>query len=279
MRGSSTLTACAVLSLALAACTEGPIATAPRPDAPSFIINGTPTGSSFPSVGALLFDYNQDGVINGDDEWCTGSLVSRTVFLTAAHCIITPYTPPGTQFYVSFSSDLYGRSFSYIAATGYVADPAFGHDQADLHDLAVVFLPASATKGMKIYQLPVAGYLDQLAAQNGLKDQIFINVGYGTANTRTGVPDFPYDGVRKVSESTFLGLQPAWLGLNMNISATGLGGDCYGDSGGPKFLKGNLNVIVATVTTGDYPCRATSWDYRTDTPNARAFLGQYVALP
>ncbi|HYU08880.1 MAG TPA: hypothetical protein VEK77_05810, partial [Gemmatimonadales bacterium] len=74
-------------------------------------------------------------------------------------------------------------------------------------------------------------------------------------------------------------LQPAWLGLNMNISATDLGGDCYGDSGGPKFLKGNLNVIVATVTTGDYPCRATSWDYRTDTPNARAFLGQFVTLP
>lgn len=272
------LVGAAVVSAALSGCTERPIA-GPEPSAPSFIINGAPTGSDFASVGALLFDFNRDRVINGDDEWCTGSLIAPTVFLTAAHCVISSFTPPGTQFYVSFNSDLYDRSFKFIKATGYVFDPEFGHDQADLHDLAVVFLPASATKGMKIYQLPTAGLLGQLSARNGLKDQIFVNVGYGTSNTRTGVPDFPYDGLRSTSESEFLGLQPAWLGLSMNISATGLGGDCYGDSGGPKFLKENLNVIVATVTTGDFPCRATSWDYRTDTPNARAFLGQFVALP
>lgn len=266
------------VSTTLLGCAERPIA-GPQASAPNFIINGVPTGSDFGSVGALLFDFNDDGVINGDDEWCTGSLISSTVFLTAAHCVISSFTPPGTQFYVSFAADLYSRSFKAIKATGYVFDPAFGHDQADLHDLAVVFLPVSATKGMQIYQLPTAGLLDELAAQNGLKDQVFVNVGYGTSNTRTGVPEFPYDGLRKTSESEFLGLQPAWLGLNMNISATDLGGDCYGDSGGPKFLKENLNVIVATVTTGDFPCRATSWDYRTDTPNARAFLGRFVALP
>jgi hypothetical protein len=270
--------AAAAVSAALVGCTDHLI-TDPQPQSPNFIVNGSPTGSSFASVGALLFDYNEDRVINGDDEWCTGSLIAPTVFLTAAHCVVSSYTPAGTQFYVSFNSDLYGNSFKYIKATGYVFDPAYGHDQADLHDLAVVFLPANATKGMQIYQLPTAGLLDRLAAQNGLKDALFVNVGYGTSNTRTGVPDFPYDGLRNMSESAFLGLQPAWLGLNMNISATALGGDCYGDSGGPKFLKGNLNVIVATVTTGDYPCRATSWDYRTDTPNARAFLGQFVALP
>lgn len=267
-----------LVSVALVACNERPIS-APQSSDPNFIVNGVPTGNDFASVGALLFDFNADGVINGDDEWCTGSLISPTVFLTAAHCVISSYTPPGTQFWVSFNSNLYERSFKAIKATGYVYDPAFGHDQADLHDLAVVFLPANATRGMTIYQLPRAGLLDQLSAQGGLRDAIFVNVGYGTSNTRTGVPDFPYDGLRSTSESEFLGLQPAWLGLNMNISATELGGDCYGDSGGPKFIQGNLNVIVATVTTGDFPCRATSWDYRTDTPNARAFLGQFVTLP
>lgn len=274
MRSIRFLTATAA-TLLLAACAERPAPTG----TPEFIINGTPTGTDYASVGALLFDYNRDGVIDGDDEWCTGSLIAPTVFLTAAHCVISSYTPPGSQFYVSFNGDLYARSFKFIKATGYTYDPAFGHDQADLHDLAVVFLPANATRGMTLYQLPPAGYLDRLAAKGGLVDQVFINVGYGTANTRTGVPDFPYDGLRKWSESLFLGLQPAWLGLNMNISATDLGGDCYGDSGGPKFLRDHPGVIVATVTTGDYPCRATSWDYRVDTPAARAFLGQYVTLP
>ncbi len=270
-----TLAAC---SLLIAACSDRstPIAS---PGQPNFIVNGVPTGGDFPSVGALLFDFNRDGVINGDDEWCTGSLVAPGVFLTAAHCVISSFTPSGTQFYVSFSSDLYAKSFSFITATSYAFDPGFGHDQADLHDLALVFLPKGSTKGLTPFKLPPAGYLDQLAAQGSLVSQVFVNVGYGTSASLTGPPSFPFDGVRKVSEAEFMALQPAWLGLLMNSNATDLGGDCYGDSGGPKFLDNDLTTIVATVTTGDFPCRATSWDYRLDTPSARNFLGRFVTLP
>jgi len=276
MRFSESIVAFAILSLLMGACTDGRAPTA-APERPSFIVNGVPTGSSYPNVGALLFDFNQDGVINGDDELCSGSLISPTVFLTAAHCV--QFLPTGSQFYVSFAPDLYASSLSVIKATSYVFDPLFGHDQADLHDLAVIFLPKASTKGMTPLQLPPEEYLDQLAAQGGLVNQIFVNVGYGTSATRTGPPTFPYDGIRKTSESAFMALQPFWLGLLMNNNATGLGGDCYGDSGGPKFLSGNPNRIVATVTTGDVPCRATSWDYRLDTQSARDFLGQFVALP
>jgi hypothetical protein len=65
----------------------------------------------------------------------------------------------------------------------------------------------------------------------------------------------------------------------MNEDATGEGGDCFGDSGSPKFRDGNRNMIVATVTRGDVICRATSWDYRLDTPSARNFLQDHVTLP
>jgi len=265
---------CAVLA---GACTDRPQSIAAPPTA-SFIVNGQPTGNLYPAVGALLFDYGNDG-ITGDDEWCTGSLIAPTVFLTAAHCVITPYTPPGSQFYVSFSPDLFAKSFTYVAATGYVSDPNYGHDQANLNDLALIFLSKTSTKGITPLQLPTAGYLDGLKASGVINDLIFVNVGYGTSATRTGPPGFPFDGKRSYSKSEFMGLQPTWLGLLMNTSATGLGGDCYGDSGGPKFIDGNTRMIVATVTTGDYPCRATTWDWRLDTPQARAFLGQYVQLP
>jgi hypothetical protein len=265
---------CAVLAVA---CTDHPQSIAAPPTA-SFIVNGQPTGNLYPAVGALLFDYRNDG-ITGDDEWCTGSLIAPTVFLTAAHCVITPYTPPGSQFYVSFSPDLFAESFAYVAATGYVADPNYGHDQANLNDLALIFLSKNSTRGITPLQLPPAGYLDGLKASGVINDLIFVNVGYGTSATRTGPPGFPFDGKRSYSKSEFMGLQPTWLGLLMNTSATGLGGDCYGDSGGPKFIDGNSRMIVATVTTGDYPCRATTWDWRLDTPEARAFLGRYVQLP
>lgn len=279
MRFVRPLTAFTALALFGAACADHRTTTIAAPDDPSFIVNGQPTNGLYPSVGALLFDYDQDG-IEGDDEWCTGSLISATVFLTAAHCIVTPYTPPGSQFYVSFAPDLYAATKGdFIKATGVAVDPSYGHDVAKLHDLAVVFLPASATKGMTPLKLPTAGELDRLAAQGGLTEQLFVNVGYGTSSTRTGPPGFPYDGVKKYSYSEFMALQPTWLGLLMNQSATGEGGDCYGDSGGPKFIKGNSTTIYATVTTGDYPCRATTWDWRLDTPEARGFLGKYVRLP
>ncbi|HEX8359828.1 MAG TPA: trypsin-like serine protease [Longimicrobium sp.] len=271
MRQSAVLAALAVLSLA--AC-DAPLA----PSGPSHIVNGTLTGNAYPSVGALLFDFDSDGV-TGDDLLCTGSLVSPTVFVTAAHCVVSADTPPGSQFYVSFSSDVYGKGFKAIAATGFAFDPRYGHDQAHLHDLAVVLLPASATRGMTPLKLPPAGYLDAMAAKGSLSKALFVNVGYGTSASRTGVPSFSFDGTRKMSKSEFMGLQPTWLGLLMNTSATGEGGDCYGDSGGPKFLDGNPNMVLATVVTGDANCRATTWDWRLDTPEAREFLKQYVTLP
>lgn len=265
-----------------AACVDGP-ATAPElpsaPDGPMLIWGGEPTGSTYQNVGALLYDYDKNGVIDGDDEFCTGSLVSPTVFLTAAHCVISPYTPAGSQWYVSFAPDLYAPGITVIKATGYVADPLYGHDQANLHDLAVVFLPAKATRGMTPLKLPTAGALDAMAAKGALASAWFVNVGYGTGNSPVGPPAFPYDGLRKSSLSEFMALQPTWLGLLMNANATGGGGDCYGDSGGPKFLKGDPTTIYATVTTGDYVCRATTWDWRLDTPEAREFLGRYLALP
>jgi secreted trypsin-like serine protease len=259
------------------ACSDQPSSIA-APRTASFIVNGQPTGNLYPAVGALLFDFASDG-ITGDDEWCTGSLITPTIFLTAAHCIVTPYTPPGSQFYVSFSPDLFSTSFKYIAATGYVYDPQYGHDQAHLHDLALVFLPKNSTRGITPLQLPPAGYLDDLKAQGVINSLLFVNVGYGTSATRTGTPSFPFDGKRAYSKSEFKSLTQTWLGLLMNTSATDLGGDCYGDSGGPKFIDGNNTMIVATVTSGDVPCRATTVDWRLDTPEARGFLGQYVKLP
>src|SRR5919202_3624445 len=121
----------ALLTAAVAACSDRAGPSEPTTH-PQLIVNGTPTGNLYPTVGALLFDYDKNG-IDGDDEWCTGSLIGPTVFLTAAHCVVTSYTPPGTQFYVSFASDLYAKSAKFIKATGYVYDARYGHDQANLY--------------------------------------------------------------------------------------------------------------------------------------------------
>jgi secreted trypsin-like serine protease len=62
--------------------------------------------------------------------------------------------------------------------------------------------------------------------------------------------------------------------------ATGSGGTCYGDSGGPHFLGGpRSNLIVSITVTGDAVCKATDKTYRLDTAAARAFLDDFVAVP
>src|SRR5690242_21780997 len=90
-------TACAITVLvAVAACSDAaPVSVTASSSSPLSIVNGDPTGRSYSNVGALLFDFDANGKINGDDEWCTGSLVAADVFLTAAHCIVTPFTPAG----------------------------------------------------------------------------------------------------------------------------------------------------------------------------------------
>ena len=62
--------------------------------------------------------------------------------------------------------------------------------------------------------------------------------------------------------------------------ATGDGGTCFGDSGGPQFLNvDGIRTIVSITITGDAVCRATNVAYRLDTSSARTFLSPYVNLP
>ena len=58
-----------------------------------------------------------------------------------------------------------------------------------------------------------------------------------------------------VATGTLNAINPAWLRISMN-PATGNGGTCYGDSGGPNFL-GTTDILAATTITGDAICRST----------------------
>ncbi len=72
-------------------------------------------------------------------------------------------------------------------------------------------------------------------------------------------------------------INKTWLRISMH-PRTGDGGTCYGDPGGPNLL-GTTDIVAAITITRDAVCRSTNVDYRLDTKSARAFLGQYVALP
>ena len=89
-------------------------------------------------------------------------------------------------------------------------------------------------------------------------------------------PTFPFDGLRKYTFSAFHSLDPEKIHLDQNINK-GLGGTCYGDSGGPTFLTaGGTQYVISVVSTGDAPCKSTSVNERIDT-DERARVHRSVA--
>lgn len=225
-----------------------------------------------PYVGALVAEFGDPAEIG---PFCSGTLISPTVFLTAAHCIQALQVFGIDPWWVTFSSPA-DSTATLLTGTAHIAPGANEGGFNDPLDLAVVVLDAPVT-GLTPARLPTAGLLDQMS----LKGATFTPVGYGsTRDTQQGGFQSIMDNVdRRFATQTFLSRQKAWLLLNMN-PATGSGGTCYGDSGGPHFLGDSTsNLIVSITVTGDAVCKATDKTYRLDTPAARAFLDDFVTLP
>jgi secreted trypsin-like serine protease len=228
------------------------------------ITNGTVDGNGHPNVGGLVSPRQYS---DGTWIYCSGTLISPTVFLTAAHC----GDANGERVVVTFDTDYVAGDKTY-AGTFY-GDRLYDQAQSDPHDIAVVVLD-KAVKGIAPARLPAAGSLSNLPAK-----QPFTSVGYGAylVTNSPGGHQYIYNDVRMVATGTLNSTNASWLRISMN-PATGNGGTCYGDSGGPNFL-GTTDIVAATTITGDAICRSTNVDYRVDTASARSFLDQYVSLP
>src|SRR3954464_13907872 len=234
----------------------------------SAITNGVPDGNAHPEVGALLATQ---AFSDGTWEECTGTLISSRVFLTAEHC-----DEGVSRVEVTFASS-FDRATSTTYWGTWHGDPDYNQTASDPNDLAVVVLDRAVRK-ITPARLPAAGSLANLSG-----DQQFTSVGYGAQSVTSGAggKTFHYADVRYVSSGTLNTTTQNWLKISQNPSH-GDGGTCYGDSGGPNFFgagSGETNIVAGTTITGDTPCRSTNVDFRLDTPAARAFLGQYVALP
>jgi len=229
----------------------------------AFIVKSPTTGENFPI--------------------CSGTLITANVFLTASHCtafFTQDLAPEGFVAFVSLDQSipfgtLTSNKTNLLAVAHVVSNPNFNQSQSDSGDIGVLILERDV-RGVTPATLPSCGLLDQLVAQNGLKNATFTNVGYGLQNRVVGggVPFFQDINPipRMFSFSSFNSLNGGYLRLSQNNS-TGSGGTCFGDSGGPNFLTLNGQQLIVSITiTGDTVCRSTNVDYRVDTVSAQGFL-------
>jgi V8-like Glu-specific endopeptidase len=134
------------------------------------IVYGTPDGEGHPNVGGLVSPTQYS---DGTWLYCSGTLISPTVFVTAAHC-----GEDGERVRVTFDSAYQAGDPVHYGT--FQADPLYSQVQSDPHDIAVVVFD-QAISGITPAELPAAGSLSRLP-----KNQTFTSVGYGAYEVTNG---------------------------------------------------------------------------------------------
>jgi secreted trypsin-like serine protease len=215
---------------------------------------------------------------------CSGTLIAPNVFLTAGHCTnalafyMYYFDLDIDDIHVTFDQDAMDKN-GWLSVADFETHPDYGGPQSNPHDVGVLILQQDAS-GIVPATLPDEGFLDDLKKQGKLRKGSdgadFTVVGYG------GTLDWPppvvtYEDQRQYAVSEYQALLKSWLRLSQN-QATGDGGTCFGDSGGPAFWTepGGDEILVGITSWGDAVTVATSFYYRVDTADTLDFIEQFL---
>jgi hypothetical protein len=235
------------------------------------ITNGSPDGNGHPYVGVA---------VSGND-FCSGTLLSATVFLTAGHCT-DAFAAGGLPTYVTVDANA-GPSSLYVTGTPYTQPGFFNIPPKG------VGVPASVGNdlGVIVLDVPIVltsyGRLPAPAALDGVSKIALTAVGYGAQGwapqPHGRIPLFTF--VRTKAPVELINDKNANGGEFVRISTDpgqGKGGIGPGDSGAPAFMADG-STIAAVGSHGTNPSGSgTAYFTRLDTAAARSFIQPFLGL-
>ncbi len=234
---------------------------------------GEPDGGEHPYVGLLVF-YDENMV----PQWrCTGTLISPTVMLTAAHC--AELEGPAQVWFdeqvttasgYPYTGGILGTAYAYPLWQGGLVLPNTG-------DAGVVVLDTPVNLDFYPSLAPV-DYLDGLAIRRGVQDVNFEVVGYGLQAVKPKLSSFRD---RMKAWVQLVNLRSALTdGYNLQTTnnpgkGNGSGGTCFGDSGGAIFTADHQIVAVNSFVLNEN-CSGASFGYRVDKADVQAWIQSFL---
>jgi hypothetical protein len=236
------------------------------------ITNGQPDGNRHPYVGVMIQFIPGTNFVSV----CSGTALSPTVFLTAAHC-----ADPNLPVYVTYkNSPPFSLAADFTQGTFYPhPDWCIGCGPGlpgfDTHDVAVVVLDSPRDPG-SFGVLPEENFVDTLPM--GTPVDI---VGYGVQGfiRGGGPPGQIFTFTRYFAPSQLIQSNNVqsdeFLKLTANPSK-GTGGICFGDSGGPDLLGGTNIILGVNSYVTNYNCAGVTYSQRVDLGPILAFILSFL---
>jgi hypothetical protein len=250
------------------------------------VTDGQLDGDGHPWVVLLLMEVGGEPAFR-----CSGTLLSATVLLTAGHCTNAFPDEPYTGMRVFTESDVQagiGTTNNYpnagpnaVEAVSWAAHPLYETAPFFVHDVGVVILEAPGVVLDEYGTLPSVNQFDAFKTRRGLQNVWFTSVGYGLQqsfptpasflanNSRTRYVAYPK--LLQINVPGFTGDFSMLLSNNANT-----GGTCFGDSGGPNFLRDSTVVAGITSFGINGNCAGTGGVFRTDRQNVLDFINGYL---